>query len=322
MKFSIAVIVLMYVTMVFSQPSDYVHINKIIAKLEQDQIVTGMWSSALHPSNAAGLVEANGFPTAEEAISKPMLDYILIDMEHQPFDVQALRNFILALNSKREVLVKGNLQPNISVLVRIPADGNQPVHASIKQVLDVGVHGVVVPHVRSAAEARRIVSACRYPQIEDSPYPDPVGERGASPWLASYAWGLSMPEYVERADVWPLNPKGDLLAVVMIEDKEGIENLDDILDVKGIGAVIFGPYDYSFAAGYPGQTTHPEVAGEWNHVKSICDRYGVPLVGFGNPDNVKDLLGQGYQMLLCGHDIRLNHGVPEVLDIITRYIKN
>ncbi len=304
------------VNLVFSQPAKDVHINKIIAKLEQNQVVTGIWTSALHPSNAAALVEFNEFPTAVEAIAEPMLDFILIDMEHQPYDIQALRNFILALNSKRDVLIKGNLQPNISVLVRIPADGDQPVHAFIKQVLDIGVHGVVVPHVRTAEEARKIVSACRYPQPETSPYPEPVGRRGASPWLAAYAWGLTMAEYVERGDVWPLNPNGDLLAVVMIEDQQGIENLDEILKVKGIGAVIFGPYDYSFAAGHPGQTDHPDVVEKWGYIKDICDRHGVPLVGFGNSDNIERLLQQDYKMLLCGHEVRVDHGLPQLLQTI------
>jgi len=135
-----------------------VHLNKIVAKLELNRLVTGIWVSALHPSNAIGLVERNGFPTREEALTKPMIDFILIDMEHQPYDVAVLRNFLLALNSKREVIVKGNLQPNMAVLVRLPAEGGEPVHAMIKQVLDLGVHGVVVPHVKTAEEAKAVAA--------------------------------------------------------------------------------------------------------------------------------------------------------------------
>lgn len=310
------VILLCLINSGYSQEAPFLHINKIIARLEKNQIVTGIWVSALHPSNAIGLVEENGFPNAEQALSRPMIDYILIDMEHQPFEVSELRNFLLALNSKREVLLKGNLQPNISPLVRIPADGDQPVHAMIKQVLDVGVHGVVVPHVRTADDARKIVSACRYPQPKTSQWKQPVGRRGASPWLSAYLWGLTLPEYVQRADVWPLNPKGDLLAIIMIEDEEGVRNIEDILQVKGIGAVIFGPYDFSFSCGHPGEVAHPEVLKNWQKVKQACDQAQVPFVGFANETNIKTKLKENYRMLLFGHDVRNNGQIPRILEAL------
>jgi 4-hydroxy-2-oxoheptanedioate aldolase len=121
--------------------------------------VTGIWAEALHPSNAIGLVNQNRFPNYAESVTRPMIDFILIDMEHKPYEVTELRNFLLALNSKREVIKKGNLQPNITTLVRIPADGDMPVRGMIRQVLDVGAHGVVVPHISNAAEAEKVVKA-------------------------------------------------------------------------------------------------------------------------------------------------------------------
>ncbi len=302
-----------------SQEKDYIHFNKIVAKLENNKIAAGTWVSALHPSNAIGLVEQNGFPTYEESINKALIDFILIDMEHQPCDMSLLRDFLLALNSKREVMIKGNLQPNIASLVRLPSDGAEPLHALIKQALDIGVHGVVIPHVRNAAEAEKIVKACRYVQPVNSKIKEPAGLRGASPWLAAYLWGLTLPEYVERADVWPLNPKGDILAIIMIEDQEGVRNIDDILKVPGIGAVIFGPYDYSFSIGHPGETTHPDVLKTWDVVKAACDRANVPLIGFANPDDINEKLNQNYKMLLFGHDVRNNGVVPKVLEAIEKH---
>ncbi len=293
-----------------------VHLNKIVDKLEHDKIPCGIWVSALHPSNAAGLVDMNGYPDYEEALQTPMVDYILIDMEHQPYDISALRNFLLALNSKREVVAKGNLQPNIATLVRIPAEGNQPTHAMIKQVLDIGVHGVVVPHVRTADQAREIIKACRYTRPESDPLSEPGGTRGASPWLCAYLWGLSMPDYLDHADVWPLNPQGDLLSIVMIEDKEGMENVEEIVRVPGIGAVIFGPYDYSFHIGHPGETQHAEVLAGWERVKAACDAADVPLVGFANPDNVLELVQQEYRMLLFGHDVRNVGNIITILETL------
>jgi 2-keto-3-deoxy-L-rhamnonate aldolase RhmA len=179
--------------LVLFQNSNPIHYNKIIAKLERNQLVSGIWVSALHPSNAIGLIETNGYPSYEESLTRPLIGFILIDMEHQPLDMSLLRNFLLALNSKREVMIKGKLQPNIATLVRLPSDGAEPVHALIKHALDIGVHGVVIPHVRTAAEAEKIVIACRYVQPKGSKIAEPIGNRGASPWIAAYLWGLTLP---------------------------------------------------------------------------------------------------------------------------------
>ena len=314
-KLSIIFLLIIFGEVLSQQPTT-IHLNKIIAKLERDKLVTGIWVSALHPSNAIGLIEMNGYPGYEESLSKPMIDFILIDMEHQPFEMAELRNFLLALTSKREVILKGNLQPNIATLVRIPADGDQPVHAMIKQVLDIGAHGIVVPHVRTAKDAERIVQACRYARPGGSEYQQPKGTRGASPWLCAYLWGLTMEEYVQHADVWPLNPQGDILAVIMIEDQEGVHNINQILSVQGIGAVIFGPYDYSFSCGHPGKSDHPEVLEAWNQVKHACDTFNVPLIGFANPQNINAILKENYKMLLIGHDVRDDGGIQKVLEAI------
>ena len=160
----------------FSQ-EDYGHLNKVIAKLENGKLVTGIWVQSLSPSNAMSIIEYNGFPSQQEALNKPMIDFVLIEMEHAPYDITKLRTFLLALNSKREVIAKGNLQPSLAALVRLPVEGGDPVHALVKQALDMGVHGLVVPHVRTPEEALRIVKACRYVQHETSPYKDPQGDR-------------------------------------------------------------------------------------------------------------------------------------------------
>jgi 4-hydroxy-2-oxoheptanedioate aldolase len=297
----------------------YIHFNKIIDKLERDRLVTGIWLSNLHPATAIGLSRFNRQPTYEESVTKPMIDFILVDMEHEPFDVAALRNFLLACNSRRDLLVKGNLQPNYAVLVRIPQDADGPIGWMIKQVLDAGAHGVIVPHVRNAQDAERVVSACRYPQPKDSKIARPQGARGGGPRLCSYLWGLSSRGYVERADVWPLNPKGDLMSIMMIEDEEGVENIEEILSVKGVGAVMFGPFDYSFAAGVGTKQRHPKVIEALNKVKQACDRRDVPLIGFAQPDNIADKLKQDYKMLLIGQDFDLTGKAARVLEYIKKH---
>jgi 2-keto-3-deoxy-L-rhamnonate aldolase RhmA len=96
-------------------------------------------------------------------------------------------------------------------------------------------------------------------------------------------------------------------------------NNDEILKVKGIGAVIFGPYDYSFSIGHPGQTDHPEVMNTWKIVKAACDRANVPLIGFATSDDIKDKLKENYKMLLFGHDVRNDGVIQKVLDTIKHH---
>ena len=302
-----------------AKEESYIHLNKVIDKLERNILVTGIWVNTLHPSTAIGLARVNGYPNYKESLTKPMIDFILIDMEHEPFEMSDLRNFLLALTSRQEVLAKGNLQPNITTLVRIPVDADGPIDSAIKQVLDLGAHGVVVPHVRTAAEAERVVRACRYPQPKDSPIAEPLGRRGAAPRLPSYLWGVGSKEYVRRADVWPLNPKGDLLAVIMIEDQEGVDNLEEILKVKGIGAVFFGPYDFSFSIGLHGSWHVPQVDEGLAKVKKICDRFNVPLIGFAGPRDIEVKLKEDFKMLLIGEDWDLKGDAYSVLAYIKKH---
>ena len=108
----------------------------------------------------------------------------------------------------------------------------------MKQALDIGLMGVIFNGVDSTEQALPAVRTMRYPPLR-------ARRAGArrhprlSTAPASYAWGVSAAEYERHADVWPLNPEGDLLAVVMIESVEGLE-LDQIAAVPGVGALFLG----------------------------------------------------------------------------------
>ena len=91
------------------------------------------------------------------------------------------------------------------------------------------MYGIIFPHVSTVDEARNAVSACRYPRLPGAPLYDPPGIRGDAPTRAARYWGLSQPDYYARADVWPLAPKGEILAIIQCEDVKAIENLPKIL---------------------------------------------------------------------------------------------
>ena len=301
-------------SLTFSQ-QDYIHLNKVIAKLEKGKLVTGIWGLSLSLSNARSIIQYNGFPSQDEALERPMIDFILVAMEHYPYDITKLRTFLVGLTSRREVLAKGNLQPSLAFFVRLPVEGNDPVHAMIKQVLDVGAHGIVIPHVRAPEEVLKIVKACRYVQPSNSPYKNPAGTRGYSPAICAYLWGLTGREYYERADVWPLNPQGNIMVIIMIEDVEGARNIKEILKVPGIGAVFFGPADYSISSGDSGVETK-EVTNALNKVKNACDSAGIPFIGFANIENIEQKIKENYKMLIIGSDIDKSGRADKVLEYL------
>ena len=124
--------------------------------------------------------------------------------------------------------------PEITPIVRIPANGVEMNQSYAKQALDRGVYGVVWPHINNAEQAYNAVASCRYARKPTAEMYEPAGARGDGPATASRYWGLTMPEYYRKADVWPLNPEGELLVFTMIESVAGVHNIDDILRMSQV----------------------------------------------------------------------------------------
>ena len=169
------------------------------------------------------------------------LDYTFIDMEHQPFDITALRDRVLN-NLEPEKFRKG--EPARTILVRIPAYGREldKNHWQVKQVLDSGVQAIVFPTIETVEQAQEAVKAMRYPQKTGSRDFEPAGLRGMGPTFAARVWGLSQPEYIERADIWKLDPGGQLIPWLLIESPAGAAASRGIcrwLKEKNIGAVVW-----------------------------------------------------------------------------------
>lgn len=141
----------------------------------------------------------------EEAIQLGMsqLDGVLFEMEHTPYSPSELRDALQFMLNRRRMIEGASLRPSVTPFVRIPANGAEMNTWMAKQVLDQGVYGVVFPHIATAEQARNAVAACRYARPKDAPNYEPKGLRGDAPNTASRYWGLTVPEYYARADVWP-----------------------------------------------------------------------------------------------------------------------
>jgi 4-hydroxy-2-oxoheptanedioate aldolase len=177
--------------------------------------------------------------------------------------------------------------------------GGENLPWMVKQVLDMGAFGIVFPYVETREQAEISVRAMRYPQVRGDAAVEPGGLRGASPAIASWVWGTS--EYMQRADVWPLDPQGELLAVIQIESRSGVENIEEIAAVPGVGAIFIGPSDLSISYGVPGQREHPEVAAAMNRVLAACKANDVPCGLTTSQETVEAYLKDGYSFVTVGY---------------------
>ncbi len=235
-----------------------------------------------------------------QAINAAPYDAVVFEMEHNPYDIQLLRDCMQYMLDRRRIATSGSIVPTVAPMVRIPANGGEMNQFLAKQVLDLGVYGVIWPHVSTVEEARNAVAACRYPRPPSAPNYEPAGIRGDAPKHAAPYWGLTAQEYYQRADVWPLNPQGEILVVIQCEEVKAIRNLPQILkEVPGIGCVLIGEGDLSQDLGLPRQYEHPTVAAAIDEILAICKEHNV-VCGHPHADakNVEALVAKGYRWLM------------------------
>jgi 4-hydroxy-2-oxoheptanedioate aldolase len=266
--------------------TDIPRLNGVIRALEQGQAFTAF--------AVADVDVALAYSTAK-------YDGIVYEMEHNPWDIRALRDCLQYMLNRRQIAAAGSIAPAVTPLVRIPPNGDEKNQFFAKQALDLGAYGVVWPHISTVEQAYNAVASCRYPRLKTAPLYEPAGVRGDGPTAAVRYWGLSQQEYYQRADVWPLHPQGEILVILMIEDTVGIANLRDILkNVPGVGVILIGEGDLSQELGYPRQYEHPVVLEAMSQIVRTCKECNVP-VGHPHVDarNVERILGEGYRFLMA-----------------------
>jgi 4-hydroxy-2-oxoheptanedioate aldolase len=189
-------------------------------------------------------------------------------------------------------------RPRLTPIVRIPYWGDQEYKHMVKPLLTAGVMGIIVPEVETREQALKLVQSMRYPPQRGAKYPQPAGNRGCCPGEAPGYWGLSLRDYFLRSDVWPLNPEGELMAIVMIESREAIANVNEILSVPGIGGALVGPHDLSLSLGVGLPESNPgaaEVEEATSVVARVCAARRLPCGTFHNPD-INARIAQGFRL--------------------------
>lgn len=216
----------------------------------------------------------------------------LLEMEHGAYQIDQVMKILSDLRPE------GASRPRLTPVIRIPLEGDEVIKSLVKQVLDQGVMGIIVPNVKTTEQAMKIVEAMRYPPQRDAKYPQPVGIRGWGPTRAATYWRLDNNEYARRADLWPLNPDGELLAIAMIESREAIKNIEAILSVPGLSGVLVGPADLSLSLGVGnpgGNPTAPEVEAVTAIVAKACVARKTAACGTFESPNPPARIAQGFK---------------------------
>jgi 2-keto-3-deoxy-L-rhamnonate aldolase RhmA len=234
-----------------------------------------------------------GSPYVTEIMVKAGFDWLVIDMEH------SAANSLSQVQQLVQIIDLGGCIP----LVRLPA--NDPT--IIKQVMDAGAHGVIVPMVNTQNEAEEAVEAVRYP---------PKGTRGVGLWRAQ-GYGRTFEEY----KVWL---EQESIVIVQIEHIYGVRKLEEILNVRGVDGFIVGPYDLSASLGVPGDFMHPVVADALQEVENIAkesDKWSGYHIVHPDQNELMEKIERGYDFIAYGVDFTfLTHAIDNEVRILTQAI--
>ncbi len=211
-------------------------------------------------------------PSADVAdiMSRAGFDYLWLDAEHSPAGFVHIQMMVQAAGGR------------CPCLVRVPE--NKEVW--IKKALDTGCHGVVVPQIKTAAEARQAVEACLYP---------PAGQRSVGVTRA-HGYGMSFQDYVGTANE-------ELAIVLQVEHVQGVHNVESIVRVPGIDAILVGPFDLSGSFNLLGQITHPQVQGAIGEVRRACQAARIPTGIFTvDAPSARSWIEKGFSLIALDTD--------------------
>lgn len=229
-----------------------------------------------------GTMVTFALPEVSELLTEVGYEWLFIDVEHGPFDTRDAQ------------MVLQGAGTGVPCVVRVA--NNDEV--AIKRALDIGAAGVIVPQVNSAEQAAQVVRFSKY---------SPLGSRGVG-LARAHRYGLKFQEYVDSAN-------NEIAVVVQAEHIDAIENIEAIVNVSGIDAVLVGPYDLSASLGKLGQVDDAEVVQAIKRVTEVCLAAGIRLGIFGvSADAVKPYIDQGYTLITAGVDaLMLGNSATQLL---------
>lgn len=232
-----------------------------------------------------GTLQTLSAPEVTEIIALAGFDWIWVDLEHSTINVAGAQKILQAAASR------------CPCLVRVPSHDEM----WIKQVLDIGADGIIVPQVKTAEEAEHIMRCAYYP---------PQGARSVG-LARAHDYGQSFGQYVKEANQ-------HISVILQIEHIDGVNNIEAIAKVPGIDALVVGPYDLSGSLGKIGQVDDPEVVEAIKQVRQTCENQNIPAGIFtADPQKVPGLIEQGFSLIAVGIDTMMfSQTLRQALDTI------
>lgn len=218
-----------------------------------------------------GSIVQGALPALVEISGLAGFDFVFIDAEHGPLTIKDCEELIRAAE------VVGTIP-----LIRVRKLDTE----LILRYLDIGAMGIIVPGIQNKEEAEAAVRAVKY---------YPLGDRGLSGTRSS-DYGLKMPmkDYVKFANE-------QIMVIPVIENKEAVDNIEEILSVDGIDAAIIGTSDLGQSLGYPGEGNHPVLTEAFNKIMEGGSKTGKPLGGVvRGGENANTYFSKGCQMAMKG----------------------
>jgi 2-dehydro-3-deoxyglucarate aldolase len=241
------------------------HENDLRRRVEADEPVYGA-SAATYSAAAVETFGALG------------LDFVWLDFEHggpSPYDSTVFENLTRAAEAA-----------DIELFVRLPS--GEP--SLIRKVLDAGVRTILIPRIETAAEVRRAVAAAKF-EIAGEP-----ADRGIGVGRTS-TWGHDFTDHAATEDA-------ETFVGVMIENETAVDDIEEIVDVEGLGFAFLGPADLSVSVDQPMETDHPEVEALLDRAETAIRGSDVAMGGIHNdPEAISEAVADGYRIVRMGGDL-------------------
>lgn len=234
------------------------------AAWKEGQLTVGTWVMELNSPGVARLIASTG------------VDFVVYDQEHSGFGMDTIRGLIAQTRPL-----------GLAALVR--PTGSE--YHLIAPLLDAGASGVIVPNIKTVAEAKRVADACRY-------YPD--GERGA-------AFAVAHDDFLSGDVPTKMKAANDAMVCgLLIESVEGVANLEDIVAIKGVDLIWLGFLDLTLSMGIPGQYQNPKFEEAVNRILTICSAHNKPVGILSNDvEQSRKYVQQGFKAISYGGELWL-----------------
>lgn len=307
-RYLVAAVGAMGLSVVLSGQTTRQRLNPVIDLLEQRKPVFGLYAPSAGRGSGGAPGAATGAPAApaqtpadlaKDGLAYGKADFLFSGSMERGVDrgLSAFADFVTAMRDAGAVTRAPSLRLRSPLVVKTPkiAPDSAKAIENISRQLNLGVSAIVLVDVESAEEVRQGLSAMRF-KSKGGTRPDDVGSAPAH-------WGMTAEEYKTKADLWPLNPDGELVNWTIVESREGLARVREIAAVKGIGVLFPGAGTLRgvfSTTNAEGQRVFDSAGWEAaiQQVLSACKEFNVPCGYPATADDIETRMKQGFSVFI------------------------